>query len=248
MLIIGKILAALAFPPGLFILLAILCALLAFKGKKRAAVVVAIANAFLLYALSIPLIAGLLALPLENKYPPLFAKEDARAIVVLGGGYVEMSPEYGLGALSMDSEKRAIYGMELSRAYDLPLIFSGGAAYDSKQPGTAAEAAGRLWRTLGVDRDRITLETKSLDTKGNAREVAGVTGNGPFILVTTAMHMPRSVLAFEKAGLRVYAAPTDYRAKRTPITLSDFFPDASALEVSRFALHEYVGLLYYRLT
>lgn len=248
MLIVGKILAALFFPPGIFILLALLCALLVHKGRKKAASAIALASAILLYTLSTPLVSGLLALPLENKYPPLLFQSDAQAIVVLGGGFLELSPEYGAGALAADSEKRAVYGMELSRAYGLPLLYSGGAAYDSKLPGTAAEAAGRLWRSLGLAADRITLETASLDTRGNARGVAEVAGEGPFILVTTAMHMARSVLSFERAGVKVYPAPTDYRVKRTSLTFSDFLPDAYSLDTSRFALHEYVGFVYYRLT
>jgi uncharacterized SAM-binding protein YcdF (DUF218 family) len=249
MFIVGKILAALAFPPGIFILVSIAFAILIIKKKPKAAAFVAFLNAAVIYALSTSVVASMLASPLEDKYPPLSGRGDARAIVVLGGGYIEGSPEYGgKGTLSPDSEKRAIYGLELSRESGLPLLYSGGKAYGSRQPGSGAEAAGRLWLALGEAEDRITLETESLDTRGNARGIASLAGQGPFLLVTSALHMPRSMLSFERAGIRVIAAPTDFRARRSPLTFSDFLPDASCLEISRFALHEYVGLAYYFLT
>jgi len=249
MLLIGKIFAAILLPPGLFIAIIIVTALLGKKRWSKAMTFILVSAGLLMYLLSTVMGSNLLLKPLENAYSPITGRIDARGIVVLGGGYVENSPEYGgAGALSKDSEKRAIYGLELSLEYPLPLIFSGGAPYDSSQKGSEAEAAGRLWRRLGLAQDRMILETESKDTRGNARSVEKVAGKGPFILVTSAVHMPRSVLAFKKMGIAVIAAPTDYRAKRTPVTVSDFFPSAGALADSTFALHEYIGLLYYSLT
>ena len=102
MFIIGKILAALVFPPGIFIALAAACAILAIKNKRKAAGIVAILDALLLYALSTGAVSSLLIAPLENGYPPIIASDDARAIVVLGGGYNDSSPERGGAALDSD--------------------------------------------------------------------------------------------------------------------------------------------------
>jgi uncharacterized SAM-binding protein YcdF (DUF218 family) len=249
MFILGKILAALILPPGAFVLAAIACALLAKGGKKKAATIAAWASALTLYALATPFFSSALTLPLEDSFPPAASRGDARAIVVLGGGYNDVSPEYGnSGALSEASEKRAIYGLELSRAYGLPLVFSGGKGLDEGLGGNEAQAAKSLWRSLGVGEESITLEDKSADTKGNAFGVALVAGSGPFLLVTSAAHMPRAMLSFEKAGVKVVAAPTDYRAKRGRRSWVDFLPGASSLELSTFALHEYIGLAYYRMT
>ena len=114
--------------------------------------------------------------------------------------------------------------------------------------GSEAEAAGRFWRSLGVPEGSFRLEEESQDTKANAAGVKRLTGTGPIVLVTSAMHMPRALLAFSKAGIRAIAAPTDYTAKRTPLRLSDFLPSGGGLMDSSFALHEYVGYLYYWLT
>jgi len=247
--IIGKILAALLFPPGIFIILAIITAILALRGWRRAAATLALIGILLLYALSTCAFSNILIRPLEEGYVSFGKAESAVSIVVLGGGYNDSSPEYGgLGALAPSAEKRAIYGLELSRRTGLPLVYSGGVGFDSKVAGSEAEAAERLWLSLGVDKSRITLEKESVDTKGNAKGVAEFAKGSTVLLVTSAFHMPRSVLAFERAGVRVIAAPTDYRAKRSPLTWADFLPDTYRLDCSRLALHEYLGILYYRLT
>ena len=249
MFIIGKVLAALVLSPGLFVVLLIVVIFFLAKAMKKTAIVVAVVTILAIYFLSTVATSSILLTPLENMYPPLTSRVEAHAIVVLGGGYNESSPEYGnASALSRDSEKRAVYGLELSRKYGLPLLFSGGRAFDSKQPGSEAEAAGRLWLSLGMSPDHMTLETESKDTKGNATSVARLAGDGPFILVTSAIHIPRAMFSFQKAGLRVIAAPTDYRAKRTPLSWWDFLPNTSSLQDSFFALHEYLGILYYRLS
>jgi uncharacterized SAM-binding protein YcdF (DUF218 family) len=249
MFIIGKIFAYLLFPPGLFVLLAFAAAILAWRGKKKSCLAISLLLCLASYSLSTCICTNFLLENLEDRYPPLSVKPNAAAIVVLGGGYNEASPEYGMrGALLPVAEKRAIYGLELARAYDLPLVFSGGKGFDATVEGSEAEAAKRLWLSLGFDPKRIYIETESLDTKGNASGVAAYAKGKDIILVTSALHMPRSVMAFEKAGIIVIPAPTDYRAKRSPFAWTDFLPDASRLEATRFALHEYAGILYYRLT
>lgn len=249
MFIIGKILAALLFPPGLFILIVIFALFLALRGRRRLSFIIASVDAIIIYMLSTCAFSNLIILPLENCYPALFSRAGAESIVVLGGGYIDNSPEYaGIGALAPVSEKRAIYGLELARRYNLPLVFSGGSSFDSKEKGTEAEAAERLWVSLGADKSLIRIETASKDTKANAAGVAALIGTKPVLLVTSASHMPRAMLSFIKAGIPAIAAPTDFHGKRTKLSWADFLPDSSRLNDTRMALHEYIGLLYYRLT
>jgi uncharacterized SAM-binding protein YcdF (DUF218 family) len=249
MFIIGKILAALVFPPGLYIVLA-LAALVFYAFKKRkTAISIIVLDIILSYTLSITAFSSLIMLPLENKFPPIQNAQESIAIVVLGGGYNDISPEYGgKPALAPESEKRAVYGLELSRRYNLPLIYSGGTGFDVKTKGSEAEAAGILWQNLGVPATKMTLENQSIDTKTNASKVAALYKGKRVILVTSAYHMPRAMLSFEKAGFHPAAAPTAYFAKRSPYTWADYLPSVWALENSMKALHEYVGILWYRLT
>ena len=66
------------------------------------------------------------------------------------------------------------------------------------------------------------------------------------LLVTDAMHMPRARRAFERAGLRVVAAPTVFRAWG-PLSVSSFLPSPDALASSYYAVYEWIGLAWYRL-
>ena len=66
------------------------------------------------------------------------------------------------------------------------------------------------------------------------------------LLVTDALHMQRASLIFHQAGLAVVPAPTAFRSTR-PASLADFIPNAHELRYSHYALHEWMGLLWYQL-
>jgi uncharacterized SAM-binding protein YcdF (DUF218 family) len=248
MFILGKIFSSLAFPPGIFIVFALVAFILYLFKKRKAAFGIVALDVILIYLLSTNAFASFLIAPLENKYPPISETQGAQAIVVLGGGYNDQSPEYGgEAALAPEAEKRAIYGLELAKSFNLPLVYSGGTSFAVTTKGSEAEAAGRLWQSLGVPKARITLEKESLDTKTNASNVATLLKGKRIVLVTSAYHMPRAMLSFQKAGMSAIPAPTYYMAKRSPCMWPDYLPSVWALETSFSALHEYIGLPYYRL-
>lgn len=255
MLIIGKILQAIALPPGIFVAGLIALTVMSARAGRRASSVLAGLLAALLYAFSIDPIAGALIGPLEKRWPPLddtsiALERGATDIVALGGGLLPRSPEYmGKASLAGPSVHRASAALRISRETGLPLLFSGGGRNDAAGEESEAEAARRFWVGLGADPSTIRLETRSRDTDENARFVAEIVGKGPIVLVTSASHMPRAVLAFSKAGIEVVPAPTDFRVNADASFLDTdpigWLPSAKSLEVSSWALHEYIGLLYY---
>ena len=249
----GKLVGSLLLPPGIFILLFVSAAILVHLGRKRSAMVVGLVSAATLWALSTTPVANLLIAPLEDSrqasFPiPSSGKPAATAIVVLGGGYLLHSPEYaGLASLVPESEARAVRGAELQRQTGLPLIFTGGAPGIPGAKESEADAALRFWLRQGIEPGKIELETKSRDTFENARYTKALAGAGPVYLVTSAWHMPRAILAFSQAGIGVIPVPTAYREDLRPLTAKDFLPDMGSLEISRNAIHEYLGLAWYRL-
>jgi uncharacterized SAM-binding protein YcdF (DUF218 family) len=73
-------------------------------------------------------------------------------------------------------------------------------------------------------------------------------GIDSIVLVTHAYHMPRAQAVFESAGLKVLASPHDWKGGTPDVTeLRDWLPSASAVETVWLALHESLGLLWYRL-
>ena len=85
-------------------------------------------------------------------------------------------------------------------------------------------------------------------TRGNAQMAAKdllSAGIERVVLVTTAIHMPRSKQAFEAVGFTVIPAATDYTAQR-PFTLDQLVPSTGALRVSYYALREWISRAWYR--
>jgi len=255
MLIVGKILQSIALPPGIFIMGLIALAIMSARARRKAATITAALMAIFLYALSIDPCATALSRALESRLPPLASasiavERGATDVVALGGGVLPRSPEYGgKAALAGTSAMRAAAALRIARETGLPLLFSGGGIKGDDSEESEAEAARRFWIGLGANPSRIRIETESRDTDENARLVAAMVGKGPIVLVTSASHMPRAVLAFNKAGVEVIPAPTDYRANARvspskPYPLG-WLPKAEYLAVTAWALHEYIGLLYY---
>lgn len=244
---LGKILGAVLLFPGIAILLMASSAVFTIRSKKKAALTTALLSCSLMFLFSITPVTDLLLSPLENRYAPL-AEEALKGsvVVVLGGGDVLNSPEYGGHAALIDSGAvRAAYGARIALEYKLPIVFSSGAPLRKAGTESEADAALRFYSGIGFPTERVTLETKSRDTAENAAFTGKIIGKGPIILVTSAFHMARAVISFRKAGFDVIPAPTDYRRNREPYRFIDFLPSASSLELSTVALHEYVGILYY---
>ncbi len=66
-------------------------------------------------------------------------------------------------------------------------------------------------RSLGIPADKLLAETRSLDTYGNARGVKPIVKDAPFVLVTSASHLPRAMIIFQTLGMRPIPAPANIR-------------------------------------
>ncbi len=196
-----------------------------------------------------PIAATLLALPLENIPPfaPAGPPPKAQALVVLGGGTYAMAPEFGgEDTVHPRTLERLRYAALLKQRLPLPLVVTGG-AFNQDEPAEASLMARTLAESLGVVPE--FLETESRNTTENARNTRKLIDARHILLVTHALHMRRAARAFVAAGFDVTPAPMGYRAVFDPqdLSLFDFLPSADALVLSRNALHEYLGLVWYRL-
>lgn len=239
---------ALLLPPGNGLLL---LAIAGFFRQRRWAFALAVSAGLLLLAQSTPYVAQLLMATLERDSASVATQADgAGAIVVLGSSLNVDAPEYGADTANERTLLRLRYGAYLARRLDLPLLVSGGKPMHASK-SEAEVMAGIIEHELGVAvRWR---ETNSLDTADNARmsaEILQAAGIKRIVLVTQAFHMPRARLLFEGAGLEVVPGATGFRALpgAGKYSLFDFLPQAAALHNSYYALHEWLGLLWLRLT
>ncbi len=203
-----------------------------------------------LAVLSVPIVSSKLFLWLEAPYVKLLNQEglsEAGAIVVLGGGRERNAPEYGGDdQVSYHSLWRLRYGAHLAKKYQLPVIVSGGTVYPYEELSEAAMAAKLLEEEFGVA--NVWQEAHSRDTWQNAKKTATLLnekGVEKVILVTHAYHMRRAAYAFEQAKVQVIPMATGFLGGHNN-WLNDWLPTASALNKSRVAIHEYLGLVFYR--
>jgi uncharacterized SAM-binding protein YcdF (DUF218 family) len=203
----------------------------------------------ILTALSFNSVASEIVKPLESLYPPLSDTQtvpDIKWVVVLGGGHFSNSEFPPNAQLENQSLSRLVEGVRIHKSVaGSKLVLSGGAVFDpSPEALTMAEVAC----ILGVSRDDIVLESQARDSQEQAEFVKKLVGTAPTVLVTSAIHMPRAMLAFEKAGMNPIPAPVDFsdwiRSENGP---QHFFPRARELKKVESALHEYLGLLWIEL-
>lgn len=100
--------------------------------------------------------------------------------------------------------------------------------------------------STGIPENRVFVENSSINTFESATNVSSIIGGRPFILVTSAGHMPRSVLVFSKLGMVPVPAPTDYFTHKNHMEVS-YLPSPLHLNYSDLAVHEYAAIAYYRL-
>ena len=213
-----------------------------------------IATSFiLLYLLASPLVADRLLGLLEKDIQPIKMESmrGAEAIVILGGGMYRDAPEYGQDSAGALTLARLQYGAHLQRTTGLPILVTGG------NPEHGLAEAHVMRQTL-VDHFGVPVkwvEARAINTAQNGQysaEILMPTGIKTVLVVSHAWHMPRARYAFEKVGMNFLPAPTRFANPPRPIDNAyspfDFIPNAHALEQSYFALHELVGLVWYRLT
>ena len=105
----------------------------------------------------------------------------------------------------------------------------------------------------GVNEKDIILESRSRNTYENAifskRVLDSLKLQPPFVLVTSAMHMPRSVAVFKKAGINFISYPCDYTVIDERFDIDNYIiPDISLLKKWSWVIKEVVGFVAYRLT
>jgi uncharacterized SAM-binding protein YcdF (DUF218 family) len=176
--------------------------------------------------------------------------QAAELIVVLGGGNTVHSD--GLGQiesrLSSISSARLLEGLLVHEATGLPLLFTGGSVLKGEGSATEADAARVLFQRAGLKANQFQLEEKSRNTYENALFTAEMTDKRAIILITSSFHMKRSILCFEEAGFTIVDIyPVDYRREDSSLNWYDFLPKMVSMRNSATALHEYWGLLYYKL-
>jgi len=189
---------------------------------------------------------------LEWLYPPCADRpEDVKAIVVLSGG---MRPPDGVRKqpeLKESTLCRCLQAARLYRQGEPCLVVASGGKVDPAGPGpTLAEAMRDFLLRHGVAQGDLLIEDRSRTTYENAAETAKLLRRrviGKVVLVTDALHLLRAQRCFEAQGIEVVPSGCRYRATRLRWSLFSFLPSAGAARGTQEALHEWLGIVWYRL-
>jgi len=234
---IAKLFNAFFLPPGIFVIILFLAAIYSKKAKT-----LFFLSALLLWGISTKFVSNLLVYPLESGYK--LDNISPQAVVVLGGG---VNPHDVLKAMP-DAFKREVYAILIAKKYNLPLVFSGG----GRKINESANVRNDIKTITSVCGCKLTtyFETKSLNTYQNAEFSAllfkklHLTKN--IYLVTSAYHMKRALMMFRRFGFKVIPKPVGFYYNPNYKFL-DILPHEGFLNISYKALHEYVGILYFKI-
>jgi uncharacterized SAM-binding protein YcdF (DUF218 family) len=204
-------------------------------------------------------VANGLTKSLEWQYIPRGALPTADAIVVLGGATKSAFPPRPAVDLS-ESGDRVLYGAQLYREGKAPVVIASGGRINWRGSGPSESSdMAEILKTLGVPTSAILQDPTSLNTHQNAVNVKKIMkerGIRRVLLVTSAMHMPRSLKIFQRQGIEAIPAPTDFLVTQHDIEEStntteaivlNLLPDTDRLDKTTRALKEYIGTVVYRL-
>lgn len=257
-LFLSKLLPLFLYPLGLACVLMVVSLVLMWKRSRW---------------MPVPIIAALIALllggntwvsnwlvqSLEWQNIPSTELPTAEAIVILGGATKSAFAPRPAVDLSEEGD-RVFYGAQLYREGKAPLVIASGGRVEWRGGGSPeSEDMVSILEALGVPKSAVLQDPTSLNTYQNAvnvRQILQQRGIRRVLLVTSALHMPRSVLIFKRQKIDAIPAPTDFLVTQSeidepssslPAMLLNFFPDADRLHRSTKALKEYIGLAVYRL-
>jgi len=208
---------------------------------------------------SSPVSMALLA-RLENKYSPLLdtkGVQDVDTIVLVTGAAWE-DPHFPLTSrVGETTVSRLLEAIRLFHLIpDAKVMILGGPLDTDARDIPVSRIVGDLASAMGIPRERILLETNSTNTYENGVEIKKILGEEPFVLVTSASHLPRAIAVFQKLGLSPIPAPADFRAIRNKPhanasmgelvkVMISALPSPDNLAHSERALHEYAGFTWY---
>lgn len=257
-LLLRKIIMQIVFPPGSIILAVFLISILFLFNRKKLATFFSIFLIFFLFLLSSWFGEYILLRPLEDDYVRL--QEELKnnlnlsnpVIVVLGGGLIENSLAEKTGKTEIGEVTLArLYGAYgIYREIQCPIWVSGGSVPGYSGDVPSAEIMEEVLIKMGIPPNNIFQESESRTTFENAlltiKEIKEE-GYQEIILVTSALHMRRSVQSFENSEITIIPAPVNYLFENTQPGLLNILPNRFSFDHNLRALHEWIGLLYYKI-
>jgi uncharacterized SAM-binding protein YcdF (DUF218 family) len=254
---LSKLLPIFVYPLGLTCVLLVVALVLLWFRPRWTAFPVALALIVLLLS-SNGWVSNALVRSLETQNIPPATLPQADAIVILGGSLRPISPPRTTVEVSEQGD-RVLYAAYLYKRKKAPYIIASGGRVQWRGGGPSeASDMANLLTEIGIPRSAILLEPDSLNTYQNAvntRQILQQRNLKRVLLVTSALHMPRSLAIFKKQGINAIPAPTDFLVTELLLDepnssegfILNVLPEIDRTQRFTQALKEYIGFVIYRL-
>jgi len=247
MFILKNVITPFLLPPGIFISILIITGAWFFHKKNWRAGIVTLVFAGFAWALSISPVSDAMIKGLESKYG-IPKNIEGDVIILLGHGVFDEAPDLtGLGAPSGIYLTRIVSAVRLQKKLHIPIIVSGTEVPEDK--AVKGHIVKRFLIDLGIPAGEIIIEDKSKDTFENSKFTQVICERLGFtnpILVTSAYHLKRAVICFEKVGLKVLPFPGGFKSwQGKQYRWNSYLP--GNFSTASIAIKEYLGLMFYNL-
>lgn len=189
-------------------------------------------------------VANAILAPLENSHKALLQTPKVDYILVLGNGHTSNENLSITSQVNPTAINRLVEGIKHYNALNknVKFIVSGYGGYDKNSHAFMQEI---LASNLGVNKKDIIRFDKARDTYEEALNIKKLLRDKKFIIVTSASHMKRSMLIFDKLKLNAIPAPTNYLSHDEK-SFRNYFSGKNIRKIE-IAIHEYLGLLWYKI-
>jgi uncharacterized SAM-binding protein YcdF (DUF218 family) len=130
------------------------------------------------------------------------------------------------------------------------IIISGGSGLLLGDTISEAEELAKVFLLCGVPEQDLILEKKSVNTRENAlltKELIDQKNmKGSYLLITSAFHMRRASLCFNKVGLKTDVFPVDFYTEQRRFSPDMLLPNEHALSKWTILSHEILGVITYK--
>lgn len=240
-----------AAPANLALIVCVLGLVLLWTRWRRAGRRLLTLGLVVLVAVAVLPFGAWLGVPLENRFAlPDPLPERIDGIILLGGAEdVGQTRARGIVAVN-DAADRLIAFADLARRYPgARLVYSGGSG--SLSPGAMREAdvARQALDIMGVATGRVLFERESRNTFENAQRLKPLVDPQPgetWLLIYTALNMPRAVGVFRRADWPVVPYPVDHRFGTTMPGLALSWNVGGRTSSAHRVMREWIGLVVYR--
>ncbi len=234
--------------PVLYLLLLVSFVFLIIKRKRTAKVFLIVAGVWF-FIITTPFLPKIFVRSFETRYTQLSDSciktlPDSCNIIVLGSDNTDDKMLTSNNQLSLIAMSRLVEGIRIHRMIPGSRLILSGYGRRSKLPHALV-----LYKTaviLGVNPTTMAIQSSPSNTRKEAETYIKNFGtNNKLILVTSAIHMPRAVMNFQKSGVNPVAAPADFFLKygsgRNPW---EWLPFSENIAMMEQVIHESVGILW----